>query len=82
MKSPKYDLVKRMYDEGTWNKTRVRNAVTKGWITEEEYSWIINGEPEPQPEPEGDGEPEPDPEGGEDGEDGEDGEGGEPEGGE
>ena len=61
MRSPKYDLVKRMYDEGTWNKTRVRNAVTKGWITEEEYSWIINGEPEPQPEPEPEPEPEPDP---------------------
>lgn len=81
MRSPKYDLVKRMYDEGTWNKTRVRNAVTKGWITEEEYSWIINGEPEPQPEPE----PEPEPEGGEPegGEpEGEEPEGGEPEGGE
>lgn len=59
MKSPKYDLVKRMYDEGTWSKTRVRNAVTKGWITEEEYSWIINGEPDPNVnDPEGDEEPE------------------------
>ena len=64
MKSPKYDLVKRMYDEGTWNKTRVRNAVTKGWITEEEYDWIINGEPDPDPEPEGEPEAN-EPEGGE-----------------
>ena len=57
MKSPKYDLVKRMYDEGTWNKTRVRNAVIKGWITEEEYSWIINGEPDPELEALDNGEP-------------------------
>ena len=54
MRSTKYELVKRMYDEGTWNKARVRNAVKKGWITEEEYSYIINGEPDPEvEEPEG-----------------------------
>lgn len=58
MRSPKYDLVKRMYDEGTWNKARVRNAVIKGWITEEEYGWIINGEPDPEAEPEGGEDPE------------------------
>ena len=50
MHSPKFDLVKRMYDEGTWKKTRVRNAVIKGWITEEEYDLIVNGEPDPEPE--------------------------------
>ena len=58
MRSPKYDLVKRMYDEGTWNKTRVRNAVTKGWITEEEYSYIINGEPDPDLVEQGEAQPE------------------------
>lgn len=57
MRSPKYDLVKRMYDEGTWNKARVRNAVTKGWITEEEYSYIINGEPDPEINVSNNGEP-------------------------
>ena len=57
MRSPKYELVKRMYDEGTWNKARVRNAVIKGWITEEEYSYIINGEPDPELEAPDNGEP-------------------------
>lgn len=38
--SKNFDKVKRYYDEGLWNKTRVRNAVTKGWITAEEYKEI------------------------------------------
>lgn len=46
MRSPKYALVKRMYDEGTWNEARLRHAVSKGWITEEELEMILNGEPE------------------------------------
>lgn len=44
MRSAKYNTVKNFFDKGLWNKTRVRNAVTKGWITEEEYDMIINGE--------------------------------------
>ena len=69
MKSPKYDLVKHYYDTGMWNEARVRNAVKKGWITEEECNWILYGEPEtepegePDPEPEGEGEGEGEPEG-------------------
>lgn len=44
--SEKYWTVKRYYDEGFWNKTRVRNAVKKGWITEEECQKIFSGEQE------------------------------------
>ncbi|MBQ1780586.1 MAG: XkdX family protein [Bacteroidales bacterium] len=42
--SRKFEFVKAAYERGTWNKTMVRNAVVKGWITEEEYE-IITGEP-------------------------------------
>ena len=41
---PKFERVRRYYDEGLWNKTMVRNAVVKGWITAEEDE-IITGEP-------------------------------------
>ena len=36
----KYELVKKYYDEGLWNIARVRNAVVKGWITEQEFKEI------------------------------------------
>lgn len=38
--SKKYATVKAAYERGTWNKTMVRNAVAKGWITVEEYQEI------------------------------------------
>lgn len=38
--SPKFNKVKGYYDNGLWNKTMVRNAVVKGWITAEEYQEI------------------------------------------
>ena len=38
--SKNYNKVKRWYDMGMWNETRVRNAVVKGWITEEEFTDI------------------------------------------
>lgn len=41
--SPKFEKVKKYYDSGLWNKTMIRNAVVKGWITAEEYT-IITGE--------------------------------------
>ena len=41
--SRKFNTVKAAYDRGTWNKAMVRNAVVKGWITEEEYA-LITGE--------------------------------------
>ena len=40
--SKKYEMVKDFYDRGLWNLTRVRNAVIKEWITEEEFK-IITG---------------------------------------
>lgn len=42
--SKKYEMVKAAYERGSWNKTMVRNAVAKGWITAEEYAEIV-GEP-------------------------------------
>lgn len=41
--SPKFNKVKKYYDNGLWNITMVRNAVVKGWITEEEFT-LITGE--------------------------------------
>jgi len=38
--SKKFEKVKQYYDEGLWNKARVRNAVVKGWITADEYMEI------------------------------------------
>ena len=45
MKSKKFDLVKNYYNSGLWSMKKVRNAVVKEWITEEEFEEII-GEPE------------------------------------
>ena len=42
--SKKYEMVKDFYDRRLWSITRVRNAVVKEWITEEEYE-EITGEP-------------------------------------
>lgn len=44
MHSKNFEKVKRYYDSGLWNKEAVRNAVLRGWITEEEYEEIV-GEP-------------------------------------
>ena len=41
--SDKFELVKHYYETGAWKKKAVRNAVTKGWITAEEYT-LITGE--------------------------------------
>lgn len=40
MHSPKYGKVKGYYDNGLWNKSMVRNAVGKLWITKAEYKEI------------------------------------------
>lgn len=42
--SPKFNKVKGYYDNGLWNKTMVRNAVVKEWITAEEYQEITGEE--------------------------------------
>lgn len=39
-----FDKVKGFYDSGLWSVTRVRNAVIKGWITEEEFEMIVGYE--------------------------------------
>lgn len=36
-----YNLVKKNYDNGFWSIDKVRDAVTKGWITEEEFELIV-----------------------------------------
>ena len=40
----KYDMVKDYYNRGLWSIERVRLAVTKGWITPEEFE-EITGQP-------------------------------------
>ena len=40
----KFEKVKLYYEKCLWDKSRVRNAVVKGWITAEEYE-SITGEP-------------------------------------
>lgn len=42
--SPKYEKVKRYYDNGLWDKNRARNAVKKHWITHDEYFEIVGEE--------------------------------------
>ncbi len=36
-----YDMIKRNYDRGLWNKQMVALAVKKGVITKEEYQEIV-----------------------------------------
>ena len=38
--SAKFEKVKKFYDKGFWTIDMVRNAVVKGWITEEEFEEI------------------------------------------
>ena len=35
-----YETIKNWYDSGLWSKARVRNAVVKGKITQEQYTEI------------------------------------------
>lgn len=42
--SKKYEKVKTYYDRGVWTIDMVRNAVVKGWITEEEFTEITGEE--------------------------------------
>jgi len=41
MHSKNFEKVKSYYDKGLWNEEMVRNAVVKGWITEEEFLEIV-----------------------------------------
>lgn len=38
--STNFEKVKDYYDHRLWSKTRVHNAVVKGWITATEYEEI------------------------------------------
>lgn len=38
--SKNYEKVKGYYNGGYWSEARVKNAVAKGWITENEYEEI------------------------------------------
>lgn len=42
--SPKFYKVKTYYDNGLWKISRVREAVVKDWITEEEFKEITGEE--------------------------------------
>lgn len=42
--SANFEKVKSYYDRGLWNLARVKKAVEKRWITEEEYQ-EITGQP-------------------------------------
>ncbi|MCM3632921.1 XkdX family protein [Paenibacillus camelliae] len=37
-----FETLKRLHDTGKLNEQGLQNAVTKGWITLEEYNQIIN----------------------------------------
>lgn len=39
--SKNFYKVKNWYDTGYWKEPRVREAVVKGWITEDEYKEIV-----------------------------------------
>lgn len=39
-----FQLVKKNYDNGFWSESRVRDAVIKNWITEEEFEEITGVE--------------------------------------
>lgn len=36
-----YEKIKFYFESGLWSIQRVRNAIQKGWITEEEFNEII-----------------------------------------
>lgn len=36
-----FEIIKRNYDRGLWNKKQVETAKNKGLITEEEYKQIV-----------------------------------------
>lgn len=40
--SLRFEKVKKHFNRGFWDETRVKNAVIKNWITEAEYEEITN----------------------------------------
>ena len=45
-----FETLKRLYHDGTIGMTQLENAVTKGWITEEEMQEISGGKENGQTE--------------------------------
>lgn len=41
MASKRYELVKGYYDKRLWTRKMLKNAVIKGWITQDEYDGIV-----------------------------------------
>ena len=41
MASKRYELVKEYYDKRLWTRKMLKNAVVKGWITQDEYDGIV-----------------------------------------
>lgn len=41
MASKRYELVKGYYDKQLWTRKMLKNAVIKGWITQDEYDEIV-----------------------------------------
>ena len=41
MASKRYKLVKNYYDKRLWTRKMLKNAVVKGWITQDEYDGIV-----------------------------------------
>lgn len=42
-RSQNFEKVKMYYKNGFWSEAKVKMAVTKGWITEDECKEIIGG---------------------------------------
>lgn len=43
----RYELVKKYYDKRLWTRKMLKNAVIKGWITQDEYDEIVGAEGAP-----------------------------------
>lgn len=43
-----YERLKRLYQEGRASETMLKNAVKRGWITDEEIQEIIASKKEPE----------------------------------
>jgi len=39
-----FETLKRLFDTGKLNEQGLQNAISKGWITEEQYNQIVNAE--------------------------------------
>lgn len=59
MASKRYELVKGYYDKRLWTRRMLKNAVIKGWITQDEYDGIVGVTSAPA-EADGSGEAAPD----------------------